>query len=680
MTNYLSFKLSDDFIDAYKDRKVDWGLVDAGGTSLSELVFLTKYSRKKENGSKETWQDVCRRVVEGTYSIQKDWVKQHRIPWNDHQAARSAQEMFDRMFSFKWTPPGRGVQNMGTYMINGLGYSTALQNCGAVALGKLKKNDPGEPFSWLAIASMMGVGVGYSTIGVDKLDITVRQPTKSDDLYVIPDTREGWGESIRLLINSYLTTNGRELRFDYDEIRPEGALISTFGTTAPGPGPLIKLHKKMQQILDARIADKVDSSLLFDIANRIGKCVVSGNTRRSALLAYGDLKDDEFIALKDWTLGHERTQRDGWANNSNNSVRAFVDSDLSKIIPGIQLNGEPGIIWEDVVKNRGRLIDPPDDKDAGFVCFNPCAEQPLEDREFCTLSSVFVSKHDSLEDFQRTLKFAFLYAKTVTLLPTHFEKSNAVMQRNRRIGLSCGGVTDFIDSRPNGHQTIRQWWDEGYKTVRRYDKIYSEWLCVRESNRVTTEKPDGTIGLKVAASPGIHFTDGGEYYDRGLRVGNKEPYLQMLKDSGHRWEADIMNPDSSTVVYFPIKSNAKRSAKHVSLFEKAALAVDAQRLWSDNSVSVTLTFDAEKEKDDVATVLNMYAGQLKTVSFLPIGNEVYPQQPYTEITEEEYDAAALDLLPAPLWDLYTNWDGDDVEDASYCTTDFCELKDETGEN
>lgn len=680
---FLSFKLSDDFVSSYQDKPVSWGLIDAGGTSLAELIFLMKYSRKKADGSKETWQDVCRRVVEGTYSIQKDWAKSHHLPWNDHKAARSAEEMFERMYEFKWTPPGRGLQNMGTAMVNERGYSTALQNCGAVALGTLTRNNPGEPFSFLMSASMMGVGIGYSTIGVDKLDIRVRIPdgffsSNPNDWnhYVIPDSREGWAESVRLLINSFLTCNGKHVRFDYSEIRPKGAPIQSFGTKAPGPEPLKKLHNKLRDIFCGMSEQRIDSRLLSDIANLIGKCVVSGNTRRSALLAYGDLEDKDFVSLKDWNLEQnaERTGPDGWAGNSNNSVRAHTDSDLSSILEGIQLNGEPGIIWEDVVKSRGRLIDPPDDKDSRFVSFNPCAEQPLENREFCTLADVYVNNHSDLADFQRTLKFAFLYAKTVTLLPTHFEDSNAVMQRNRRIGLSLSGITDFIDSRRNGLQTIRSWFTQGYDTVRAYDKTYSEWLCVRESNRVTTIKPGGTTGLVASTSSGIHWTDGGEYYLRALRVGNDEPVLEALRQSGHRIEPDVMNPDNSSVVYFPIKSRARRSAKHVSLFEKAALAVEAQRLWSDNSVSVTLTFDAETEKDAVATVLSMYAGQLKTVSFLPVGNDVYQQQPYTEIGEFDYREASYELFPTLLEDLYRDWDGDDVADAVGCTTDVCEIK------
>lgn len=686
MNNFLSFKLSDDFVNSYNNRKVEWGLLDAGGTSFSEIVFLRTYSRLKDDGTKETWQDVCRRVVEGTYSIQKDWVKQHHLKWNDHKAARSAQEMFDRMFHFKWTPPGRGQATMGTPMVNGEnGFSTSLQNCGAVALGQLHKNDPGEPFAWLMGASMLGVGIGYSTIGIENLDIKVQPVCASPEepiTYVVPDSREGWAESTHLLINSFLVPNQRYVEFDYSLIRPKGALINSFKTPAPGPEPLRKLHDRLRVLFDNRVGQRVDDEILSDIANLIGKCVVSGNTRRSALLAYGELTSPKFVHLKNYEKFPERTDPDdGWAWMSNNSVRANVFSDLTPIIDSIKTNGEPGVIWEDVVKSRGRLVDAPDDKDARFVSFNPCSEQPLENREFCTLADVYVNNHTDQDDFKRTLKFAFLYAKTVTLLPTHFEDSNAVMQRNRRIGLSLSGITDFIDERPNGLQQIRSWFASGYDTIRAYDKSYSEWLCVRESNRVTTIKPGGTTGVECATSSGIHWTDGGRYYMRALRLSSDDPMIPYITKSGHIVEPDRGNPDTTVVAYFPIKSRAKRSARQVSLFEKAALAVEAQRLWSDNGVSVTLTFDAEREADDVATVLNMYAGQLKAVSFLPIGNAVYPQQPYTEIDEDEYNGWAEQLSAIPMKKLYSDWNGGDIVLEGGCTTDVCEIKwEDTGGN
>src|SRR5690606_40329813 len=67
--------LSDKFVSQYTDREVPWGYTDAAGNSVGEITFLRTYSRIKEDGRKETWVDVCRRVIEGMFSIQKDYVK-----------------------------------------------------------------------------------------------------------------------------------------------------------------------------------------------------------------------------------------------------------------------------------------------------------------------------------------------------------------------------------------------------------------------------------------------------------------------------------------------------------------------------------------------------------------------------------------------------------------------------
>jgi hypothetical protein len=126
-------------------------------------------------------------------------------------------------------------------------------------------------------------------------------------------------------------------------------------------------------------------------------------------------------------------------------------------------------------------------------------------------------------------------------------------------------------------------------------------------------------------------------------------------------------------VFFPIKSLAERAEKDVTIFEKMSLAATAQRYWSDNSVSVTVSFDPEKEAEHVGTVLHMYDGQLKTVSFLPSGNFTYPQMPYTQITEKEYEDATMKLMPIDFVGVYAGMAADAVGEA-YCTTDACEIK------
>ena len=667
MSEFFSFTLPTDFVEKYKSLESPFGFVDAGGNALGEITFVRTYSRVKDDGTKERWYEVVRRVIEGMYSVQKNHAKENRLPWNDYKAQKSAQEAFDRMFTLKWTPPGRGMWTFGTPLTMEKRNSAALQNCAMVSTKDLDKNDPGALFAWVMDALMLGIGVGFDTLGAEK-NFPIYSPAEPEVTYEIPDTREGWVESIRLLLNSILRPNQNIQKFDYSLVRPEGAPIKGFGGTASGPAPLIKLHEQLREVVGGRAGEKLDSRAIVDIINLIGTCVVAGNVRRSATLALGGAEDEEFINLKNYDKFPERAP---WAWMSNNSISAKVGMDYTQYVDRIADNGEPGFIWLDVARNYGRLADPADGKDYRVMGFNPCAEQPLESYELCTLVEVHLNRHESKEDFLRTLKFAYLYGKTVTLLPTHWQQTNGIMQRNRRIGTSLTGIASFADA--HGLPATREWMDEGYNKIRFYDRKYSEWLCVRESIRVTTVKPSGSVSILSGATPGVHWMPGGKFYLRSIRFGNTDPMLHLFKAAGYKVEPALYS-DSTSVVYFPISSGIKRSEKDVTIFEKMALAATAQKYWSDNGVSVTLSFDKETEKQHVASVLNMYEGQLKAVSFLPMGNDVYEQQPYTEISEEEYDYYIGRIAKIDFSAIYDGVDNLEAQGEAYCTTDYCEIK------
>jgi len=663
----FSFRLSSDFVTGYQNVAPPFGFNDAGGNSLGEITFLRTYSRLKEDGSKETWVDVCERVINGMFSIQKDHCKSNRLPWNDNKAQHSAQDAFYRLFTLKWSPPGRGLWMMGTPLVMNERNSAALQNCSFISTNEMTKIDPAKPFAFLMEASMLGIGVGFDDKGADK-DFTIYAPTKQPPtIYVIPDTREGWVISVTMLINTHLRSDMHPISFDYSLVRPAGVPIKTFGGTAAGPEPLQKLHTAIRALFDGRDGQAFTRTDIADLGNMIGVCVVSGNVRRSAELLMGRLDDEDFINLKNFEKNPQRAE---WAWMSNNSVEVAVGDDMSHIIDAIALNGEPGVLWMDVTRKYGRLIDPATNADHRAAGYNPCAEQSLESGECCTLVETYLNRHESLEDFQKTLKYAFLYGKSVTLLPTHWAETNAIMQRNRRIGTSISGIANFADNK--GMTVLREWMNIGYETVRNYDRIYSEWLGIRESIKVTTVKPSGTVSILAGESPGVHWSPGGQHFLRGIVFQKDDPMVTAFRASGYKVHKSAYTPETSVYVQFPVKSTAQRSEKEVSIFEKANLAVLAQRYWSDNSVSVTLSFDAETEKQHVGTVLHMHDGQLKTVSFLPMGNHVYEQMPYTTITESEYNKYTTKLQKIQLAHIYAGGAIDAAGEA-YCSTDACEM-------
>lgn len=660
----LSFRLPDEFVAKYADQVPPFGFPDGAGNTLGELTFIRTYSRLKDDGTKERWHEVCRRVIEGMYSIQKDWTTQNKLPWNANKAQTSAREAYDRLFNLKWTPPGRGLWTMGAPVVHERGLAAALYNCSFVSTGDIDRYNPGGIFGWVMDALMLGVGVGFDTLGAEK-NIQIRLPKSGTVEYIIPDTREGWVESVVMLLNSYLRNAPRPV-FYYYLIREAGEPIRGFGGTSSGAAPLAKLHDQLRNIMESREGQILDSMTIVDIVNLIGTCVVAGNVRRSATIALGYPGDDVFIDLKNYERFPERME---WGWMSNNTLVINGDFDYDQVVDRIADNGEPGFLWLDTMQQYGRTSDPRDNKDWRAVGTNPCAEISLESYELCNLTEIHLDRHTDIEDFLRTIKFAYLFAKSVTLLPTHWPETNAVIQRNRRIGTSLTGIAGFVEA--HGLGIFREWANEGYKEVKHYDETYSEWLGIRESIRTTTVKPSGSVSLLSGSTPGVHYPPAGNYYLRAIRFANSDKMLEAFVEAGYRMEKDLYS-DNTTVVYFPMHVPFTRSEDDVSIYEKVHLAAEAQAYWSDNSVSVTVTFDKDNERDDVARVLRMYDGKLKTVSFLAKGNQSYAQMPYQSISKEEYLEYSSQIRPIDWTPLYEGYD--EAIGDKYCTTDYCEVK------
>jgi hypothetical protein len=502
------FVLDDNFTKKYVNKTPNWGF-----GALSEITFYRTYSRKKLDGTKESWYDCVKRVVEGTFSIQKDHIKKSYKKWDERKGQRSAQRMFQLMFDFKFTPPGRGLWAMGSPIIMEKGLGAALNNCAFVSTENLGNEDPTKPFIFLMDMSMLGVGVGFDTEGAGKLSLShIGKKEKNSYTYVIPDSREGWVRSVMLRLAYWMTPEEDHAYpvFDPSLVRAAGEPIKGFGGTASGPGPLIELHSRIDEIFEGTPEEKLinivqamnnirytyeddkfkkyydileenswydkdlpdtmntwafyRSSIIFhskiilddkynatyekyalpeyitetqitNLCNCIGICVVSGNVRRSALIGLSS-NSFEFNSLKDYKLNPERVGI-GWT--SNNSNLSQIGQDYTDIANSIEQRGEPGSIWLQNIRDYGRMCESPNYKDRRAKGCNPCAEQSLESYELCCLVEDYMNNIHNIEEFKDVLKFSYMYAKTVTLCMTHWEETNEVIARNRRIGTSLTG-------------------------------------------------------------------------------------------------------------------------------------------------------------------------------------------------------------------------------------------------
>jgi len=464
------------------------------------------------------------------------------------------------------------------------------------------------------------------------------------------------------VLNSYVGRARRPKHIDYSKIRPMGAVIRTFGGIAPGPGPLMECIDNITKILSPRAGHEISSTDITDLMNVIGKCVVSGGVRRTAELALGKPTDQDYLRLKDPKLHGDKLTAWRWA--SNNSVSAEVGMDYQQVGEQTAKNGEPGYFWRETARAYGRMKDGATWADAKVAGTNPCAEQSLESYEICNLVETFPSRHNSLEEYMRTLKFAYLYAKTVTLIPTHNERTNAIMLRNRRIGLSQSGIVEAFEK--HGKREHFRWCDKGYEYICQLDKIYSSWLCVPTSVKKTSVKPSGTVSLMPGVTPGIHYAHS-EYYFRTIRIDKTSALVEPLKKAGYRIEESVYG-DNTWVVYFPVhEENFSRSKTQVSVWEQMENVAQMSYYWSDNQVSATVTFRPE-EAADIPYALELYESRVKSISFLPLTEHNYPQAPYQEITKEAFDLAIAKLKPLDFASINT----DEAQDL-FCDGDKCEI-------
>ena len=646
------FALDKEFLVEFAGQEPEWGPV-------GKFTFKRTYARplSAENDTTEEFWQCIERIVNGVYTVQKWHCLHHNLPWSDNKAQRSAQIMFRLMWDFKFLPGGRGLWMMGTDYVEVHG-SAALNNCAFVSTNEIDISFA-EPFCYLMDFSMLGVGVGSDCRGAGK--VTIQEPARGDDVHVVPDTREGWVDLLFRYLEAYVGNGTLPKSVDYSKVRPYGSPIKGFGGTASGPDPLIRLIQEIQRVLNPLVGQLITSEAIVDLCDLVGVCVVAGNVRRTAIIMFGEGNDESFLNLKNPELNKEAMNSHRWA--SNNSVFANVGMDYTRTAAISAKAGEPGYMWLDNARKFGRMGELRED--GRVLGFNPCAEISLESNELCNLVETFPSRHASYEEFERTIKFAYLYAKTVSLIPTHNPKTNMVTLRNRRIGVSQSGIVQSF--KRHGRRRHFEWCDQGYNYIQKVDRLYSEWLCIRKSIKTTTVKPAGTTSLLPGVTPGIHF-EHSEYYFRTVRVASHNPLVEEYRKAGYRVELDVYDQHQRTaVIYFPVKAQFfDRGKSDVSIWEQMENAAQLQKTWSDNSVSVTVTFKPE-ESGDILRCLELYEDRMKTVSFLPLDDHGYEQAPYITITQEEYESAAAELTEASF-----NGIGHDITDTpKYCDGDTC---------
>ena len=605
--------ISDELVAQYALKQAPWGF---GG--LGEIVYLRTYSRPLEGvGRNEMWPETIQRVINGAIEI--------GVPYTQEEAER----LFDHMFNLRCAFSGRALWQLGTPLVKKFN-AASLNNCYFVNIETL------EDFEFLFDHLMLGGGVGFSVerakiheLPKVKTGVKIVHERSNDADIIVPDSRQGWSRLLHSVLKSYFHT-GKSFTYSTILVREFGAPLKSFGGTASGPGALIDGVADICKVMENRAGKKLRSIDVLDICNIIGRIVVSGSSRRSAQIAIGDPDDVLFLRAKNWSSGTVPA----WRANSNNSIYADAwDEIMPEVWKGYDGSGEPyGLVNRKLARQFGRLGDKrPDPTIEGY---NPCAEIALGDGESCNLATVFLPNIESLEQFKDISRLLYMCQKAITDMNYPYEKTNKIVQKNRRLGQSITGVLQATEEQLS-------WLDPAYKHLSDLDETYSKSLGLSPSVRLTTVQPSGTLSLLPGVTPGIHPAYA-RYYIRRVRFGAADPLVDACRRRGYKvvWDVGLDGREDHTryVVEFPCKSpdNAVL-AKDMSAVEQLEWVKKMQTQWADNAVSVTVYYRKEELPAIKQWLSENYTDSVKSVSFLLHSDHNFPLPPYEEVDEETYN-------------------------------------------
>lgn len=621
-------------------------------STLAEVTYKRTYARKVEGDRTENWEETVRRVIDGN-------VRKYR--GTNLLEEDEEERLFYYIYNRKAMPAGRGLWFSGSESHDRLG-GAGLVNCWGTTADNI------ENFVMSQDLLMLGGGVGMSVehkyvskLPRPKKNVKITHKATNDADFIVPDSREGWCELLRKVLDAYFVT-GKGFTYSTVCIRGKGEPIKGFGGTASGPLDLIDFIKKLSHLLDSRAGKAIRPIDAADMLCLIAEMVVAGNVRRSALIIIGDCWDKEFLRAKRWSLGTIPSQR----GNANFSVVCDDVEDLHPEFWKSYEDGEPfGIINRTNLQTYGRIGEKKRDT---AVVVNPCAEIGLENGEPCNLTECFLPNLADVNEFLEAARLMFRWSKRITCEDYHNPVNDKVIKKNRRVGV---GITGCLQAPELFKPDVL---DLAYRVIQKENTEYSKALGVPESVRTTTVKPSGTVSLVGDCTAGIHPAYS-RYCIRRVTLSADDPLVGMLRDAGYKMEPKIRidgtYDHASMIVELPVTYGEETPCadEDFDTWKQLEILKMVQKHWSDNSVSVTVYYDQEslpKVKEWIAENLK----DLKTISFLLHQGHGFVQAPWEPITKEQFDTYSAKLKPLNLKDLAV---ADDAQ-IDECSGGACPIK------
>ncbi|HUX80951.1 MAG TPA: ATP cone domain-containing protein [Candidatus Paceibacterota bacterium] len=640
------------------------------GNVLGEFVYLRTYAKWiPEEKRRETWIETVDRYI--NFMKENLGKKLTEKEYGEVRTAILKQEIMPSMRLMQFS--GEAARRC----------NTCAYNCTFTAPTKL------TDFAEIMYLSMQGCGVGFAveSQNVEKFPQIMKQVSgKKLPAHIVADSKEGWCDALTLGVTTWYA--GKDIDFDYSQVRPAGARLKTMGGKASGPEPLRSLLAFARERILGRQGRRLRAIDVHDIICKVGECVVSGGVRRTAMISLSDLDDSDMRDAKKgqfyMTDPHRAVANNSAVYEEQPTNTELMDEWVALMKSG---SGERGIF------NRGALAETmpkrrvdyfkkigfigEDGVTRGPVGTNPCAEIILQSKQFCNLSEVIARSTDTEASLLRKARLASIigtYQSTLTKFNYISQDWTDHNKAERLLGVSITGQWDSpVVRQPEVMRKVR---DMAVKT----NVTYAKRFGVERSMSVTAVKPSGTVSQTFNCASGIHPRHA-PYYIRRVRISATDSLFKMMRDQGVPYYPEVgqsMEEANTYVLEFPVKApDHSKEAR----FKDDLTALDQLEYWkrvklnyTEHNPSATISVG----EDEWISVVDWVQKNWKIIgglSFLPRSNHVYRLAPYETITKEEYDARmarfpGIDYSKLPVYELQ---DESDMKRELACAGGTCEI-------
>ena len=612
---------------------------------LSDITVHMKYAKyNPELKRRETWKELVTR--------NKEMHIKHYPKLKDE-----IEKVYELVYDKKILPSMRSMQFGGKPIEIS---PNRIYNCAYLPIDSL------DSFNECMFLLLGGTGVGYSVQKhhVAKLPPINKPYSKRTKRYLIGDSIEGWADSVKVLMKSYLNGRSSRVIFDFSDIRPKGARLVTSGGKAPGPQPLKECLLKIEGLLSSKEdGDNLSTLEVHDIVCYIADAVLAGGIRRAALISLFSADDSEMISSKSgnwWELNPQR----GRANNSAVLMRHKITKEFfMDLWERVKLSGagEPGIYFNN-------------DKDWGT---NPCCEIALRPYQFCNLCEVNVSTIESQDDLNDRVKGA-AFIGTLQAGYTNFHYLREIWkettEKDALIGVSMTGI---------GSAAVLQMdMKEAASIVKTENARVAKLIGIKKAARCTTVKPAGTTSLTLGTSSGIHAWHN-DYYVRRIRVGKNESiYSYLTINHPELIEDCVFRGHDTAVISIPQSApegSILRTESPFALLERikkvATEWVKPGHRTGSNTHNVSATVSLKEEDWDMAGEwMWKNRDHYNGLSVLPYDGGSYTQAPFEDITKKKFIELEKSLMNIDLFNVIEDDDNTNLSGELACAGGACEIR------